>query len=66
MSTLPPAGIPAADIGTVVNRQAIESTRALLRPYLRLTPVIWLDAAELGLPPGQGKAGQVNTGGPGR
>ena len=52
MSTPPPAGIPAADTGTVVNRQAIQSTEALLRPYLRLTPVVALDAAELGLPPG--------------
>jgi threonine dehydratase len=52
MSTLPPPGIPVADISTVVNRQAIQSIDALLRPYLRRTPVIELDAAELGLPPG--------------
>ncbi len=52
MSTLPPPRIPAAEISTVVNRQAIQSIDALLRPYLRRTPVIELDAAELGLPPG--------------
>jgi threonine dehydratase len=52
MSTLPPPQTPAADISTVVNRQAIQSIDALLRPYLRRTPVIELDAAELGLPPG--------------
>ena len=51
MTTPPPPRAPAADIGTIVNRQAIQSIEALLRPYLRRTPVIELDAAELGLPP---------------
>jgi threonine dehydratase len=50
MTTLPTPGIPAAEITTIVNRQAIQSIDALLRPYLRRTPVIRLDAAELGLP----------------
>jgi threonine dehydratase len=52
MTTLPPPQIPAAGISTVVNHQAIQSIEPLLRPYLRRTPVIQLDAAELGLPPG--------------
>jgi threonine dehydratase len=43
---------PAADITAVVNRQAIQSVESLLRPYLRRTPVIRLDAADLGLTPG--------------
>jgi threonine dehydratase len=42
----------AADITTIVNRQAILSIDSLLRPYLRRTPVIRLDAADLGLTPG--------------
>jgi threonine dehydratase len=42
----------AADITTIVNRQAILSIDSLLRPYLRQTPVIRLDAADLGLTPG--------------
>src|SRR6516165_3612733 len=50
MTTPPTPGIPAAEITTIVNRQAIQSIDALLRPYLRRTPVIRLDAAELGLP----------------
>ncbi len=52
MSTLRTPGIPAADITTIVNRQAIQSIAALVRPYLRRTPVIRLDAADLGLTPG--------------
>ena len=46
------AGIPAADPPTLVNRQAILSTDALVRPYLRRTPVIWADRADFGLVPG--------------
>ena len=46
------AGLPAADPPTLVNRQAILSTGALVRPYLRRTPVIWADRADFGLAPG--------------
>src|SRR5215475_5305542 len=41
-----------ADAATGVNRQAIVSIGALIRPYLRRTPVIRADRADLGLPPG--------------
>src|SRR5690348_4756398 len=43
---------PPADAATVVNRQAIVSIDALIRPYLRRTPVIRVDRADFGLPPG--------------
>jgi threonine dehydratase len=46
------AGRPAADAATGVNRQAIVSVAALIRPYLRRTPVIRVDRADFGLPPG--------------
>ena len=45
-------GWPAADAATGVNRQAIVSIDALIRPYLRRTPVIRVDRADFGLPPG--------------
>jgi threonine dehydratase len=45
-------GPPAADAATLVNRQAIVSVDPLIRPYLRRTPVVWADRADLGLPPG--------------
>ena len=45
-------GWPAADAATLVNRQAIVSIDALIRPYLRRTPVIRVDRADFGLPPG--------------
>ena len=45
-------GSPAADAATGVNRQAIVSIDALIRPYLRRTPVIEVDRADFGLPPG--------------
>src|SRR6478672_8274367 len=45
-------GWPAADVATLVNRQAIVSIDALIRPYLRRTPVIRVDRADFGLPPG--------------
>src|SRR5215813_2467056 len=45
-------GGPAADAATGVNRQAIVSIDALIRPYLRRTPVIRVDRADFGLPPG--------------
>ena len=45
-------GWPAADATTLVNRQAIVSIDALIRPYLRRTPVIRVDRADFGLPPG--------------
>jgi threonine dehydratase len=41
----------AAVIDTVT-RPAIEAVEALIRPFIRLTPVIDLDRSELGLPPG--------------
>jgi len=46
------AGLPAADPPTLVNRQAILSADALVRPYLRRTPVVWADRADFGLAPG--------------
>src|SRR5215469_17757481 len=46
------AGWPAADAATVVNRQAIVSIDALIRPYLRRTPVVSGDRGDFGLPPG--------------
>src|SRR2546429_4978326 len=45
-------GGPAADAVTGVNRQALASIDPLLRPYLRRTPVIQVDRADFGLPPG--------------
>src|SRR6201986_2951751 len=45
-------GWRAADAATVVNRQAIVSIDALIRPYLRRNPVIRVDRADFGLPPG--------------
>ena len=45
-------GSPAAGAATQVNRQAITSIDALIRPYLRRTPVAWADRADFGLPPG--------------
>src|SRR5215475_12946525 len=45
-------GWPAADAATLVNRQAILSIDALIRPYLRRTPVIRVDRADVGLAPG--------------
>jgi threonine dehydratase len=45
-------GRPSADAATGVNRQAIVSIDALIRPYLRRTPVIRVDRADFGLPPG--------------
>src|SRR5258705_7959831 len=45
-------GRPAADAVTGVNRQAIVSIDPLIRPYLRRTPVIQVDRADFGLPPG--------------
>jgi len=46
------ASTPAAGAATLVNRQAIMSIDALIRPYLRRTPVAWADRADFGLPPG--------------
>ena len=46
------AGWPAAGAASVVNRQAIVSIDVLIRPYLRRTPVIRVDRADFGLPPG--------------
>jgi threonine dehydratase len=45
-------GFSDADAATLVNRQAIISIDALIRPYLRRTPVVWADRADFGLPPG--------------
>src|SRR5487761_847550 len=46
------AGLSAADVATVINRQAITSIESLIRPYLRRTPVVQLDRADFGLQPG--------------
>lgn len=50
----PPEGIdPArADLHTLVNQQVIRSIEPLIRPYVRHTPVITVDAADFGLPGG--------------
>src|SRR5215472_14390115 len=45
-------GWPPADADTGVNRQAIVSIDALIRRYVRRTPVITMDRADFGLPPG--------------
>ncbi len=37
---------------TVVDKKAIAATYALIRPHVRRTPVIEVDAADFGLPPG--------------
>lgn len=50
---LPPgAHVSAADGGPAVTRQAISAAEPLIRPYLRRTPVVTLDRADFGLPPG--------------
>jgi threonine dehydratase len=46
------AGAPAAPGIASVSRAAIEAVEPLIRPFLRITPVIELDRSELGLPPG--------------
>jgi threonine dehydratase len=46
------AGVSAADAATVINRQAITAIESLIRPYLRRTPVVQVDRADFGLPPG--------------
>lgn len=46
------AGPSKRDGVTLVNRQAIRSVEPVIRPYVRYTPVITVDRAELGLPPG--------------
>src|ERR1035441_4708679 len=46
------AEAPGAAVIDTVTRPAIEAVEALIRPFVRLTPVIDLDRSELGLPPG--------------
>ena len=46
------AWTPGAAVIDAVTRPAIEAAEALIRPFIRLTPVIDLDRSELGLPPG--------------
>ena len=46
------AETPGAAVIDTVTRPAIEAVEALIRPFIRLTPVIDLDRAELGLPGG--------------
>ncbi len=43
---------PVAPVTDSVTRTAIEAVEPLIRPFLRMTPVISLDRSELGLPPG--------------
>jgi len=43
---------PASPVIDLVTRAAIEAVEPLIRPYLRVTPVIELNRSELGLPPG--------------
>ena len=44
--------LTAADVGTVVTRHGIRTVEPIIRPYLRHTPVITVDRADFGLPPG--------------
>jgi threonine dehydratase len=48
------AGAPAtaANVNRLVTRQAIRSVDPVIRPYVRRTPALALDRAELGLPAG--------------
>ena len=46
------AGAAGADLATLVNQQVIHSIEPLIRPYVRHTPVITIDAADFGLPGG--------------
>ncbi len=46
------AGQEAADVVTVVTTKGIRTVEPLIRPYLRRTPVITVDRADFGLPPG--------------
>ena len=46
------AEAPVAQVTGSVTRTAIEAVEPLIRPFLRITPVISLDRSELGLPPG--------------
>lgn len=45
-------GATGADLATLVNQQVIRSIEPLIRPYVRHTPVITIDAADFGLPGG--------------
>lgn len=36
--------------GTTIDRAAIEATRAVIAPYVRRTPVVEVDGADVGLP----------------
>ena len=47
-----PVTSPAAAAAAELNRQAIISVDARIRPYLRHTPVVWADRADFGLAPG--------------
>jgi threonine dehydratase len=42
--------VQAAEVPLI--QQSVEAVEARIRPYIRLTPVITIDRAELGLPPG--------------
>ena len=44
--------LTAADVVTVVTTQAIRSVEPVIRRYVRRTPVITVDRADFGLPPG--------------
>jgi threonine dehydratase len=46
------AGVTAADVVTVVTNHGIAAVEPLVRPYVRRTPVITVDRADLGLPSG--------------
>ena len=43
---------PAQTAEVPLIQQSVEAVEARIRPYIRLTPVITIDRAELGLPPG--------------
>jgi threonine dehydratase len=44
--------LTAADVATVVTSQGIRTVEPVIRPYVRRTPVITVDRADFGLPPG--------------
>lgn len=47
-----PGQAPAADVTAFVNQQAIRGVEPLIRPYVRVTPVVTVAGADFGLPGG--------------
>src|SRR6266496_3986907 len=42
---------PAMAATTDITRERIAATEAVIRPYVRRTPLLWADLADFGLPP---------------